>query len=126
MTRAKTSTSSGFTLVEVLVAVVVLAFSLGAVFSSVNHYSFQLGKSRDRFHANRVAMHVAAEFKVLKSWPSLGRTNKSIQVGGKRWTWTATTTNTPDKNVRRVTIEIFPDGKNKFAAKVLIFQSKPL
>ena len=116
----------GFTLIEVMVALVLLAFSLGAVLSSVNQSSFQLGQSRDRFHAHRVAMHVAGQYKVLKIWPSTGKKEDTTKVGGADWKWEAQTSNTADKNVRRVLIKVFAPGSKDADASVLIFQSKPL
>ncbi len=122
----KQKRQSGFTLIEVMIALVLLAVSLGAVLASVNQHSFQLTRSHERFHAHRVAMHVAGQYKVTKRWPSTGVHEDTIKVAEAQWNWKATTTNTPDEHVRKIVIEVFAPGNSDSDAKVTIFQSRPL
>ena len=122
----KKDKQTGFTLVEILVALVLLALSMGTVISSIGNNAFQIEFQRNHFHANRVAMHVAGEYYVLNSWPKLGTKKGDIKVGGSTWEWEAKVLNTPEKKMRRVEIRIFNDiSPDQSLAKHVLFVTNP-
>lgn len=61
---------------------------------------------RDKTFAHWVAMNHMAELEASNTYPSLGRKSGEEEIGGKEWHWTAEVKNTPDKDIRRVEIEV--------------------
>ena len=123
--------SGGFTLIEVLVSLVLLALSFGAVMSAVGNQSFQLLNLRDRFHANRVAMHIVGNFYVQSTWPSLGEEIYTIDIDEQEWRWKSRVLATSEPKLRRVEIYVYANPEVKitntqaYDAKQVFFVSNP-
>lgn len=117
---------TGFTLVEVLVSLVLLALSMGAVIDTISTQSFQMINLRDRFHANRIAMHVVGNYYLNNTWPKLGETEQTIDIGKASWEWRALVLPTSDKKLRRIEILVSPDDtRNNIKGKLVFFVSNP-
>lgn len=118
--------SEAFSLIEVLVALVLLALSMSAVISSFNTNSFQIQFQRDRFHANRIAMHVVGDYYLRNQWPSIGIKRGEVKVANALWEWQANVIATSEKKMRRVEIEIFDESNtNQVIAKHVLFVTNP-
>ena len=109
------SHSAGFTLLEVLVALAVLALSLSAAIQAAGDYTGNQAYLRDRTFAEWVARNELVRLQVTKSWPSIGQSKGDVEFpesgaegGGREWRWVMQVTQTPEQNLRRVDIEVFP------------------
>ena len=109
----------GFTLLEVLVAMVVLALSLGAVIQTAGNYTLNQAYLRDRTFAEWVARNQLAttllEGRLEKRWPSIGQQKGEVEfpesssdVGAREWRWVMKVVQTPEEDLRRLDIEVFP------------------
>ena len=108
----------GFTLLEVLVAMVVLALSLGAVIQTAGNYTLNQAYLRDRTFAEWVARNQLAttllEGRLEKRWPSIGQQKGEVEfpesssdVGAREWRWVMKVVQTPEEDLRRLDIEVF-------------------
>jgi len=98
--------SKGFTLLEVLVALTVLAIALAAVIESAGRAVGNARYLRDKTLANWVALNRLTEVQVLNQWPSVDVHRGTVPMAGREWHWTLTVTGTPDKDVRRAELEV--------------------
>lgn len=105
-----TKHSKGFTLLEVLVALAVIAFSLAAAASAVSGNARNASGLQQRTYAHWVAMNKMAELHVDKKWPSVGTSKGSALMARHEWFWAMKVSLTPDKKdlVRRVDIMVRP------------------
>jgi general secretion pathway protein I len=129
----------GFTLLEVLVAMVVLALSLGAVIQTAADYTLNQAYLRDRTYAEWVARNQLAttllEGQLEAAWPSIGQQKgevefpeSSSEVGGREWRWVMKVSQTPEDDLRRLEIEVFPlnaDEEQPPLARLSGFMGKP-
>jgi len=129
----------GFTLLEVLVAMVVLALSLGAVMQTAGDYTLNQAYLRDRTFAQWVARNQLAatllEGRLQRRWPSVGQQKGDVEfpesttdVGGREWRWVMQVTQTPEEDLRRLDIEVFPlnaDEDQPPLARLSGFMGKP-
>ena len=97
---------TGFTLLEVLVALAVLALTMGAVIKSVGDYTGNQAYLRDRTFAIWVARNVLAEQQLQNAWPGVGELKGTSDMGGREWSWLATVTQTEEEELRRLDIEV--------------------
>lgn len=97
---------AGFTLVEVLVALAVIAAVLGALVHSAGSTASNAGKLRDRAVASWVAENQLAEMQLLPSFPETGDKTGSEEVFGVKWYWKTRVQRVEDEDLRRVDIEI--------------------
>ena len=91
---------AGFTLVEILVAVTILAISMGALISSSTGFVKDAALLRDRYIASLVAQNRIAEMRLElrleSSLPNLGTDYGAVQMAGNNWKWETTTQKTFD------------------------------
>lgn len=103
----------GFTLLEVLVALAVLAIAMGALLRVASNSSATFTQLRDRTLAGWVAENALARFRLAQRWPSDGsRFNGRSQMAGRTWHWTITVASTPDPDLRRLTIAVRSTGSD--------------
>ena len=96
----------GFTLLEVLVAVTVLALALTAIISGGSSYARSAAGLRDKTIALWVARNRLAEIELLPVWPQTGTSNDDVDMGGDTWTWRVEVQGTQDPTLRRVDIQV--------------------
>jgi general secretion pathway protein I len=97
---------TGFTLLEVLVALAVLALTMGAVIKAVGDYTGNQAYLRDRTFAIWVARNVLAEQQLQNAWPGVGELKGTSDMGSREWSWLATVTQTEEEELRRLDIEV--------------------
>ena len=98
----------GFTLLEVLIALVVLALSLGAVIKAAGDYTNNHSWLRDRTLATWVARNVLVEFQLEAAWPRVGEKKGTREMGGREWRWLARISQTEEEQLRRLDVEVSP------------------
>lgn len=101
MTSAK-----GFTLVEVLVALVLLAVALSAMIKTASETTVNTAVMRDKFFASLVATNKVNEIHIQKLWPATGNSNGSEEMGHQSWFWQMKVENTPEPALRKISVEI--------------------
>ncbi len=104
----------GFTLLEILVALVVVSLSLGAVIQTVGGYTKNQANLRDRVFAQWVAHNQLASQQISGEWPSVGQKKGEVEfpedVSGSRkreWRWVMQVTQSPEEDMRRLDIDVY-------------------
>lgn len=97
----------GFTLIEVLVAVAVLALSMGVFISGSSQYADQARHIQDKNLALWVARNRLVEFQIAETWPDTGRDDGRATMGGREWVWESEVEESPDPAVRRAEMRVF-------------------
>jgi general secretion pathway protein I len=98
----------GFTLLEVLIALAVLALSLGAVIKATGDYTNNQSWLRDRTLATWVARNVLVEFQLEEAWPGVGEKKGTRELGDREWRWVARISQTEEQELRRLDVEVLP------------------
>ncbi|HFD91714.1 MAG TPA: type II secretion system protein GspI [Gammaproteobacteria bacterium] len=99
-------TQQGFTLLEVLIALAIVAVALGAIISEVGRHVYNTAQLRDRTVAHWVAMNIIAEQQINNKWPSVSTKKGETTMGGQEWFWTLTVSETADDRVRRLDVTV--------------------
>jgi len=102
----QTSTAHGFTLLEVMVALAILAIALTALMKSASENAVNTAYLRDKTFASIVAANKASEMFLAKVWPSTGNSNGIVEMANDKWQWNMTIENTEDTLVRRMIISV--------------------
>lgn len=106
---------AGFTLIEILVALAVLAIAVAAVVAAVSGNINNEAYLRDRTLAHWVGMNKIAELQVSKDWPSVGTQHGESLMATRQWSWQVKVSATEDPDVRRLDVEVFADQDQKQA-----------
>jgi len=96
----------GFTLVEILVAMTILAVGVGALVAASGASAFRADYLREREFARWIASNALTELQVLPTWPEAKTVTKEVEMGEQRWFVKTRTRKVSDPDLRRVDIEI--------------------
>ncbi|MBL8253774.1 MAG: type II secretion system minor pseudopilin GspI, partial [Candidatus Competibacter sp.] len=81
---------TGFTLLEVLVALAVLAIAMGAIISVATQSVNTIGDLRDQTFAGWVALNKVNELLLdPKPWPNEGSRRGRAELANRVWRWEA-------------------------------------
>ncbi len=123
MRRRKKQT--GFLLVEILVALVILAIPLAAITRAVSQAIDTTAALRDRNIAMWVAQDRLTMHRIERDWPSLKTTTGTSEMAGRSWRWQEKAISTPVAQLRRVEIEIRDENGPDVLAKLVGFLRDP-
>jgi general secretion pathway protein I len=96
----------GFTLIEVLVALVVVAVSMTAAILAVSERTRDGTYLRDKTLAHWIAMNVVTERRLQPEAPPLGKTGDEVEFAGRRWRWTMLVDKTAVDSMRRMDVSV--------------------
>jgi len=110
-------TRRGFTLIEVLIALAVVALALLGLTRVAALQVRDFDALRERTFAGWVAANVLEETRLAASMPSTGRSDGRVEFAARAWRWTRDVSTTPDPSVRRVDIRVYEgDAKEPVAS----------
>ncbi len=99
----------GFTLLEVLIALVVLALALTALVHAAGVSVRDFGGLRERSYAGWVAANVVTEARLKERLPAPGRRDGQQRLAGREWYWRLEVADTQDPRIRRLDVQVFAD-----------------
>ncbi len=110
--------SHGFTLLEVLVALALLAIALTAVIRAVAQAIDLSAALRDRTIALWVAQNRLTEHQMQHDWPAIDTYDGSSEMGRREWQWTEKVSATDVAEIRRIDIEVHAPGSRYILARL--------
>jgi len=100
------SRQGGFTLMEVMVALAIVAIALAAIIKGSSEMTANAAYLRDRTMANWVAANVLTELQITGIWET--DTRRGVEtMGGSDWDWEARISTTDNPTLRRVDVRVF-------------------
>ena len=118
--------TAGFTLLEILVALAVVAIALSAIVTETSTNVKNAARLRDKTLAHWVAMNRASEWHAREDWPAPGTTRGEELMADHEWHWTMTVSTTDDADVRRMDVEVRADqNAGKPDAALIAYIGKP-
>ncbi|AXQ31714.1 type II secretion system protein GspI [Solimonas sp. K1W22B-7] len=98
----------GFTLIEMLVAVAVVAIAMGAIITGLARYADNAARLREKTVALWVAHNRLTELELQRAWPDIGKSDGEVMMAGVKWKWFVEIKATPDPHLRRADIRVQP------------------
>ncbi len=99
--------AQGFTLLEVMIALAVLALAMGAIIKASSDYTSNESYLRDRTMAMWVARNELVRLQTSREWPSTGERKGTGEMGSREWRWKARISQTDESELRRVDVEVY-------------------
>lgn len=97
---------TAFTLLEVLVALAVLALALGALIQAGAGQARAVDHLRTRTFADWVAADQLARARLADDWPDTGARRGETRMGNREWHWRLTVSGTDEPDIRRLEIAV--------------------
>jgi general secretion pathway protein I len=118
--------SRGFTLIEVMVALSIVALSLTAVAASMSQMIEAANVMRDRTYASWIAQNKIAEMRLANVIPRVSTTTGELDYGNASWSWRAVVSKTQVDNFVRVDVSISYEGSDYVIRTVTGFIGNPI
>ena len=96
----------GFTLMEVMVALAILAIVMGALIKVTDSYAFNAGYLQQKTLAQWIAENKAVEYQLMQQFPPPGKQQGQIEMAKVEWQWRVQVSNTEDRRLRRLDISV--------------------
>ncbi|HHQ15043.1 MAG TPA: type II secretion system protein GspI [Chromatiales bacterium] len=96
----------GFTLLEVLVALVIIGLGMMAVFGQLNQSLIAVSTIRDKTFADWIAMNRIAELRLSGEFPKIGEQRDEVKMAGVRWRYRMKVSDVGIDGFRRVDISV--------------------
>lgn len=103
--RLKPGRAGGFTLMEMMVAMTILAVGMGAIIKASASAASNATVLREREIARWVALNKLTEMQVLQEWSTKGAKGE-VQMLKATWHWTTKIQKVQDPDLRRVDVEV--------------------
>lgn len=123
----------GFTLIEILVALAIIAIAMGAVIKSSGSHTYSVSKLKQKTLAHYVAMNEIIKLEVSGKLPDYGKQKDAIEMAGQEWFWTREVvkmldpiTGKPTTMIRQVIFTIYADkDREKNITKLITYLAQP-
>lgn len=105
----------GFTLLEVMVAAVIIAVGFAAVWRATGLAVDALELTRSKTLAMWAAKNRIAEYRAMNAWPKVGEMKGGVSAGDKEAFFIhETVSQTPSQNFRKLKIEISRNANDSY------------
>ena len=116
----------GFTLIEVMVALVIVSLALAGVAASMGQMIDTANTMRDRTFASWIAQNTITEMRLSGAMPEVGETDGEAEFANASWAWTANVSETGVENLLKVDVTVYYAGFDDPIRQVTGFIGEPV
>jgi general secretion pathway protein I len=102
----KTAKQSGFTLIEVMLAMAVFAVAGVALLGVADNNYRHMGLLEEKMLANWVASNQLVELSLATTWPPKNNRKGNVDMAGRTWYWQQKVVKTDNDLLRQVIMEV--------------------
>jgi len=122
------STSKGFTLIEVMVALLIIAVALSGAVKVMSNGAHNASLLSQKTFAQWVGLNQLTTVKLKGVWLKTGESKGEVEMANQKWQWVQKVIKTEINDVNRLEVSVYalPRGKDDGAqATVVGFFAKP-
>ena len=112
---------SAFTLIEVMVALLVITLGMGAVIVTTGESGWKSSHLRESTIASWVAYNEIAMFRAKRTWSEASSRSGDAEMANTEWDWRMKISATDDPSLRRLYVEVSIKGETAIKARVTGF-----
>ncbi len=98
--------SRGFTLIEVLAALVIVSLGMLGVIEAVSQTANSGAYLRERTIAHWIAMNRVTEVRLEQQQPKIAKSTDEVEMAGRKWRWSMEVTQTAVESIRRIDVSV--------------------
>ena len=108
----------GFTLLEVMIALLVIALGIGAVINTTSESGWKSAQLKQKTIASWVAQNEIALYRARRTWDKKSNRSGETEMANAVWTWQMKITPTEDPGVRRIDVDVYLKGEDGIKASL--------
>src|SRR5262245_24516822 len=106
VSNLKRSLAAGFTLIEVLVALIVVGLGMLAVIQPMSQTANNTSYIREKTIAHWIAMNQITKVRLEPNAPPVDKSSDEVKMAGRDWRWTMEVKQTPVESIRRIEVSV--------------------
>ena len=111
----------GFTLLEVMIALLVITLGMGAVINTTGESAWKSAQLRQKTIATWVAQNQLTKYRANRIWGDAHSQSGKVEMANVDWNWKMKISATDDPSLRRLDVEVFIDGEEGLKASLTGF-----
>jgi len=112
---------SGFTLLEVLVALVILTIAAAGFLRAANQGLHQTDVLITKMIASWLAENRLVELRTMRGWPDTGSSDSTVSMAGREWHIHITIKETIHSDLRKIEVTAAPASDSSISASLIGF-----
>ena len=109
----------GFTLIEVLIALAVLAVVMASIARSTSQTAVATLDLQQQTFAGWVGANVIEQLRLKDPWPEIGRRQGRTRMGQTEWHWQLDISSTEESRMRRLDVVVYIDSNRQHSIAAL-------
>ena len=114
----------GFTLLEVMIALLVITLGMGAVINTTSESGWKSAQLKQKTIATWVAQNQIVKYRAKRIWSDAHSQSGKVEMANVEWTWKMKISATDDPSLRRLDVEVFIEGEDSLKASLTGFIAK--
>ena len=102
--------ATGFTLIEVLVALAIVALGMAALMAALGSSADSASYLREKTFAEWVALNRIEEVRLAFQKPTKGKKEGEVEMAGQKWRWAQDVQETEVKGILRIDVSVRPSA----------------
>ena len=111
----------GFTLLEVMIALLVITLGMGAVVNTTGESGWKSAQLRQGTIASWVAQNEIALYRAKRTWNNDFNRSGQVEMANVEWVWKMKISKTDDPSLRRIDVDVFIKGEDTLKSSVTGF-----
>jgi len=111
----------GFTLIEVMIALLVITLGMAAVISTSSESGWKSTHLRQSTIASWVAYNEIALYRATRTWNDVKSRSGEAEMANAQWEWRMEISATDDDSLRRIDVEVTLKDETAVKARVTAF-----
>ncbi len=112
---------AGFTLLEVMIALLVLAIGVGAVINTTGESGWKATQLKQKTIASWVAQNQIALYRAKRTWSNRSSRSGTTEMANAEWDWRMSISKTDDPSLRRIDVDVYLKGEDGVKASITGF-----
>ncbi len=114
----------GFTLLEVMIALLVITLGIGAVINTTSESGWKSSLLKQKTIASWVAQNQIAEYRARRTWNNTSTRSGQVEMANAVWIWQMKVSATDDPSLRRIDVDVLLKGEDGIKASLTGFIAK--
>lgn len=115
-----------FTLIEVLVALLIISISMTAIAVTMGSMLDTATSLRERTYASWIAQNRLVEIRAAGTVPEVGESNGDLEYANSEWEWRSVISETGVENLMRIDVSVYRPGAEDPIRSVTGFIGEPV